>query len=246
MSKSILIIDDDSKLNDLLKEYLGKNNFTTTTVENPKDGLVKLKTNHYDLIILDVMLPEMDGFETVKQIRKDHETPVVMLTARGEVTDKVVGLELGADDYLPKPFEPRELLARIQSVLRRSELKLKKNENILLKDLVVDPNKRTAVYNSKDMELTSTEYELLLLFVKNNGKVLSRDEIMQNTRGISWMSFDRSVDVMVSRLRNKFKTLGSKKDNAQVIKTVHSIGYMFYLDDSAGSADAKHGSAKGK
>jgi DNA-binding response OmpR family regulator len=227
MSKSILIIDDDSKLNSLLEEYLGKNNFKTTAVENPNDGLVKLKNHHFDLIILDVMLPDMDGFETVKLIRKDYETPVVMLTARGEVTDKVVGLELGADDYLPKPFEPRELLARVQSVLRRSELKLKKNEVIKLKTLVVDPNKRSASFNNKDMELTSTEYELLL-FVKHNGKVLSRDEIMQNTRGISWMSFDRSVDVMVSRLRNKFKSLGNKKD--QVIKTVHSIGYMFYIE----------------
>jgi DNA-binding response OmpR family regulator len=229
MSKSILIIDDDSKLNDLLQEYLGKNNFKTTAVESPGDGLVKLKNNHFDLIILDVMLPEMDGFETVKLIRKDYETPVVMLTARGEVTDKVVGLELGADDYLPKPFEPRELLARIQSVLRRSELKLKKNELVKLKNLVVDPNKRTAMFHNKDMALTSTEYELLLLFVKHNGKVLSRDEIMQDTRGISWMSFDRSVDVMVSRLRNKFKSLGSKKE--QVIKTVHSIGYIFFLDE---------------
>lgn len=230
MSKSILIIDDDSKLNDLLTEYLGKNNFRVTAAENSEDGLVKLKNNHYDLIILDVMLPHLDGFETMKIIRKDHEIPVIMLTARGEVTDKVVGLELGADDYMPKPFEPRELLARIQSVLRRSEIKLKKNEIINLKNLAVDPNKRTAMYNGKDMELTSTEYELLLLFVKNNGKVLSRDEIMQNTRGISWMSFDRSVDVMVSRLRNKFKSLGNKKQ--QVIKTVHSIGYMFFLEEA--------------
>lgn len=232
MSKSILIIDDDEKLNDLLSEYLGKNNFKTTSSENPNDGLVKLKNNHYDLIILDVMLPDMDGFETMKLIRKDYETPIVMLTARGEVTDKIVGLELGADDYLPKPFEPRELLARIQSVLRRSELKLKKNENIFFKHLTVDQNKRAAYFYGKDMELTSTEYELLLLFVSHNGKVLSRDEIMQNTRGISWMSFDRSVDVMVSRLRNKFKSLGGKND--KVIKTVHSVGYMFFLEEAAG------------
>lgn len=230
MSKSILIIDDDEKLNDLLSEYLGKNNFKTTSAESPSDGLVKLKNNHYDLIILDVMLPEMDGFETMKIIRKDYETPIVMLTARGEVTDKIVGLELGADDYLPKPFEPRELLARVQSVLRRSELKLKKNENITLRGLKVDQNKRAAYFHNKDMELTSTEYELLLLFVSHNGKVLSRDEIMQNTRGISWMSFDRSVDVMVSRLRNKFKQLGSSKDE-KVIKTVHSVGYMFFLEE---------------
>ncbi len=231
MSKAILIIDDDQKLNDLLSEYLGKNNLKTTSALSGADGLVKLKNNHYDLIILDVMLPGMDGFETMKHIRKDYETPIVMLTARGEVTDKIVGLELGADDYLPKPFEPRELLARIQSVLRRSELKLKKNENINLKNLLVDQNKRAAYYHGKDMELTSTEYELLLLFVSHNGKVLSRDEIMQDTRGISWMSFDRSVDVMVSRLRNKFKSLGGKND--KVIKTVHSVGYMFFLDEAA-------------
>jgi DNA-binding response OmpR family regulator len=232
MSKSILVIDDDSKLNDLLTEYLGKNNYKVTTVENPKDGMVKLKTNHYDLIILDIMLPDMDGFETCKLIRKDYETPIVMLTARGEVTDKVVGLELGADDYLPKPFEPRELLARIQSVLRRVELKFKKNEiiklNTLAGELVIDPNKRTAFLHGKDLELTSTEFELLMLFVKHNGKVLSRDEIMQNTRGISWMSFDRSVDVMVSRLRNKLKNTSNKK--GQIIKTVHTVGYMFYAE----------------
>ncbi|HJY64030.1 MAG TPA: response regulator transcription factor [Ignavibacteria bacterium] len=227
MAKSILTIDDDSKLNSLITEYLEKNGFKSTTVENPKDGIVKLKNHHYDLLILDIMLPEMDGFETCKQIRKESDIPIIMLTARGEVTDKIVGLELGADDYLAKPFEPRELLARIQSVLRRTEPKLKSNELIKLKNFVLDPNKRTAMYNNKDMELTSTEYELLLLFVKHNGKVLSRDEIMQNTRGISWMSFDRSVDVMVSRLRNKFKSLGKSKE--QIIKTVHSVGYMFFL-----------------
>ncbi len=228
MNKTVLVIDDDAKLNGLISEYLGKSNFKTISVENPKDGFVKLKNYHFDLIILDIMLPEMDGFEVCKQIRKDYDTPIIMLTARGEVTDKVVGLELGADDYLPKPFEPRELLARIQSVLRRSEVKFKKNEIVKFKNFVIDPNQRTAIANGKDMQLTSTEYELLMLFVKNNGKVLSRDEIMQNTRGISWMSFDRSVDVMVSRLRNKLKTSLNKKE--QVIKTVHSVGYMFYIE----------------
>jgi DNA-binding response OmpR family regulator len=226
--KSILVIDDDNKLNDLLIEYLGKNNYKVTAVENPKDGLVKLKNNYFDLVILDIMLPEMDGFETCKLIRKDFETPIIMLTARGETTDKVVGLELGADDYVPKPFEPRELLARIQSVLRRVEVKIKKNELIKFKNLIIDPNKRTAFFFGKDLELTSTEFELLMLFVTHNGKVLSRDEIMQNTRGISWMSFDRSVDVMVSRLRNKLKYKHSNKE--QLIKTIHTVGYMFYAE----------------
>jgi DNA-binding response OmpR family regulator len=233
MNKTILVIDDDAKLNGLISEYLGKYNFKTVSVENPVDGLQRLKNTHFDLVILDIMLPEMDGFEVCKQIRKNHDTPIVMLTARGEVTDKVVGLELGADDYLPKPFEPRELLARIQSVLRRSEVKFKKNDPVKFKNLVIDPNQRTALANNKDLQLTSTEYELLMLFVKNNGKVLSREEIMQNTRGISWMSFDRSVDVMVSRLRNKLKNGLNKKE--QVIKTVHSVGYMFFIEPEEGS-----------
>lgn len=231
--KTILVVDDDKKLNELLNQYLTKHNFKCVTVENPKDAFVRLRNNHFDLIILDVMLPGMDGFEAVKEIRKSYDTPVLMLTARGEVTDRVVGLELGADDYMPKPFEPRELVARIQSILRRSELKLKKDEIIKLKFssgvLCIDVNKRSAHLNDKDLELTSTEFELLMLFVKYNGKVMSRDEIMQNTKGISWMSFDRSVDVMVSRLRNKLKN--SKNHKEQIIKTVHSIGYMFYAEE---------------
>lgn len=231
--KTILIVDDDKKLNDLLTQYLTKHSFKPVTVENSKDALVKMRNHHFDMVILDVMLPGMGGFETVKEIRKNFDTPVLMLTARGEVTDRVVGLELGADDYMPKPFEPRELVARIQSILRRSELKLKKNDLITLKspsgDLVIDVNKRNAILNEKDLELTSTEFELLMLFVKHNGKVMSRDEIMQNTKGISWMSFDRSVDVMVSRLRNKLKN--SKNHKEQIIKTVHSVGYLFYAEE---------------
>jgi DNA-binding response OmpR family regulator len=183
------------------------------------------------------MLPEMDGFETCRLIRKDYDTPIIMLTARGEVTDKVVGLELGADDYLAKPFEPRELLARIQAVLRRNEIKLKKNDVIQFKNLDVDGNQRTAFVHGKNLELTSTEFELLYLFVKNNGKVLSRDEIMQNTKGISWMSFDRSVDVMVSRLRNKLKAAVNKKE--QMIKTVHAVGYMFFAEPVEAPASKK-------
>jgi DNA-binding response OmpR family regulator len=232
MSKSILIIDDDSRLNSLLSEYLGKNGFKTVSVENPKDGLLKLKSQHFDMVILDIMLPDMDGFETCRLIRKEYDIPIIMLTARGDVTDKIVGLELGADDYMPKPFEPRELLARAQAILRRNEIKLKKNEIIGFKNLEVDGNKRTAFVHGKNLELTSTEFELLFLFVKNNGKVLSRDEIMQNTKGISWMSFDRSVDVMVSRLRNKLKAAVNKKE--QMIKTVHAVGYMFFAEPAEG------------
>jgi DNA-binding response OmpR family regulator len=226
--KSILIIDDDTKINELLCQYLTKNNFLCESEVDPKNGLVKLRNQHYDLVILDIMLPEIDGFDVLKEIRKTNEIPVIMLTARGEVTDKIVGLELGADDYVPKPFEPRELLARIQSVLRRSSVSSAKTELIEFKELIVDPNRRAAYLINKDLELTSTEFELLMLFVTNNGKVLSRDEIMKKTKGISWMSYDRSVDVMVSRLRSKLSSDPRTKWN--YIKTVHSVGYIFFAE----------------
>ncbi len=224
-----MIIDDDSKLNELLSEYLTKNGFKCETAEAPSEAFSKLKKNIFDLIILDIMLPEMDGFEVCKLIRKENETPIIMLTARGEVTDKIVGLELGADDYLPKPFEPRELLARITSIIRRVEGKLKLSPSIRFKNLIVDINKRAAFINGKDIELTTAEFELLVLFAKSNGKVLSRDDLMKNTRGISWESYNRSVDVMVSRLRSKLKNYSPKKED--YIKTVHSVGYMFFAEE---------------
>jgi two-component system, OmpR family, phosphate regulon response regulator OmpR len=228
MNKSILIIDDDVKITELLSEYLNGNNYNCTSAGSPSEGFSKLKKQHVDLIILDIMLPEMNGFEVCKLIRKDYKIPIIMLTSMAEVTDKVVGLELGADDYIAKPFELRELLARIVSVLRRSDGELKNETIIKFRNFIIDSKKRTVNYYNKDLNPSSTEFELLLLFAKNNGKVLSREEIMQNTRGLSWESFDRSVDVMVSRLRNKLKTISGNK--GELIKTVHTIGYMFYAD----------------
>jgi len=229
MNKSILIIDDDTKLNELLSEYLTNNGYNCVASEMPSDAFAKLKKNNFDIIILDVMLPEMDGFEVCKTIRKDYDIPIIMLTARGGVTDKIVGLELGADDYLPKPFEPRELIARITSIIRRVEGKLKLSSQIKFKNLTIDVSKRAAYVDKKDIELTTAEFELLFLFGKNNGKVLTRDDLMKNTRGISWESYNRSVDVMVSRLRSKLKNFSPKKED--YIKTVHSVGYMFFAEE---------------
>ncbi|HMQ68636.1 MAG TPA: response regulator transcription factor [Ignavibacteria bacterium] len=223
--KKIIVIDDDNKLTDLLKDYLKKYNYTVVSYDNPLDALAHLKNNSYDLMILDFMLPEMDGFETLKELRKTNEIPVIMLTARGETTDKIVGLELGADDYLSKPFEPRELVARIQSVFRRTDGKLNADARIYFKDLEINESSRTVKLNNREVELTSTEFDLLLLFSKNNGKVLSRDSVMQKMKGTTWQYYDRSIDVMVSRLRNKLKF-----KNCQFIKTVQSIGYIFYAE----------------
>ena len=223
--KKILLIDDDEKLTDLLKDYLSKYNFSSHSSDNPLNALNHLKNNSYDLIVLDIMLPEMDGFETLKEIRKTSSIPVIMLTARGETTDKIVGLELGADDYIAKPFEPRELVARMQSVFRRTDGSLNEDELISFKDLLINPMNRTVELSGKNIELTSTEFDILMLFAKNNGKVLSRDFLMQKTKGASWQYYDRSIDVMVSRLRNKLK-----QKNFRLIKTVQSVGYIFYAE----------------
>ena len=223
--KKILLIDDDEKLTDLLKDYLSKYNFSSHSSDNPLNALNHLKNNSYDLIVLDIMLPEMDGLETLKEIRKTSSIPVIMLTARGETTDKIVGLELGADDYIAKPFEPRELVARMQSVFRRTDGSLNEDELISFKDLLINPMNRTVELSGKNIELTSTEFDILMLFAKNNGKVLSRDFLMQKTKGASWQYYDRSIDVMVSRLRNKLK-----QKNFRLIKTVQSVGYIFYAE----------------
>ena len=229
MKKSILVIDDDTKISNLLYEYLTQNNYLCTIVDSPSQSLSELQNHQYDLILLDIMLPEMDGFELCKKIRKNYDTPIIMLTSRSDVVDKIVGLEVGADDYIAKPFELRELLARISSVLRRTQSKLTGHPILKFKNLIIDSNKRTAYFKKEEFSLTSSEFELLLLFAQNNGNVLSREEIMKRTRGISWESFNRSVDVMVSRLRNKLKSqTGVKKE---LLKTVHSVGYMFYAEE---------------
>jgi DNA-binding response OmpR family regulator len=223
MSKSILVIDDDIKLNQLLSEYLGKYGYEVTTAAHPEEGLKILRRELPDIVILDVMLPEMDGFEVCKRIRSSFDVPIIMLTARGDVTDRIVGLELGADDYLPKPFEPRELVARMQSILRRSG-DAGISQRMHVGALIVDMNALTATLEGEQIELTTAEFALLSLFVRNPGKMLTRDRIMDNLKGYEWESFDRSIDVLVSRLRQK---LHDDPRKPRFIKTVWGAGYKF-------------------
>jgi DNA-binding response OmpR family regulator len=222
--EKILIIDDDMELSDLIKEFLDSFNYKVHAQDTPEGGLKFVQENKPDLIILDIMLPGMDGFQVLRKIRENSTVPVIMLTARGEVTDRIVGLELGADDYLPKPFEPRELLARIQSILRRSQSPGSMVDIIEFEFLVVDKLKQEVRLEGEIVHLSTTEYEALLLFSENPGQVLDREQLVENLRGISWQSYDRSVDVLVSRLRNK---LGETPSNTRFIKTVHGIGYKF-------------------
>ena len=223
VSGKILIIDDDEKLNGLLTDYLSKMGFTVLTSTLPSAGLEKLEEETPDLVILDVMLPEMDGFEVCRTIRQSSSVPVVMLTARGEVMDRVVGLEIGADDYLPKPFEPRELVARIQAILRRIQTKSKSGLKTI-GALCIDFHKYEVRVDDKLVHLTLNEFECLVLLVKNKGKVLNRDQIIEELRGIEWDAYNRSVDITMSRLRQK---LGDDPKNPRFIKTIWGTGYLF-------------------
>lgn len=223
MMAAILIIDDDEELTDLLETYLGDFGYKTTAVSSPSKGIELLVKSYFDLVILDVMLPEMDGFNVCKTIRETHSIPIIMLTARGEITDRVVGLELGADDYLPKPFEPRELVARIQAVLRRGHKPAKKGI-LEIGDLKINLEKYTTTIDGVSLDLTTTEFEMLVLLVQSGGRVLSRDYIMQHIRGVDWTAFDRSVDVLISRIRHKLK---DDPRNPHYIRTIRGAGYVF-------------------
>jgi DNA-binding response OmpR family regulator len=218
----VLIIDDDERLNTLLTEYLDRFGFSVQTASHPDAGLRVLKADPPDLLILDVMLPETDGFAVCRQIRETSRIPIVMLTARGDVTDRVVGLELGADDYLPKPFEPRELVARIQAVLRRSRNDC--SDAVRIGTLDMNWAKRSARLEGRPLALTTAEFELLGFLVRNRGRVVSRERIIEGTRGIDWDAYDRSIDVLVSRLRQK---LGDDPKQPSFIRTVRGVGYSF-------------------
>jgi len=222
MTTRVLIIDDDERLNALLTEYLERFNFSVTTAVHPDAGLRALKSAQPDILILDVMLPGMDGFAVCRKVRETSRIPIIMLTARGDVMDRVVGLELGADDYLPKPFEPRELVARMQAVLRRGTA----NEAEMVRAGALEMNwtTRSAKLGGNDLELTGAEFELLGLLVRNRGRVLSRDRIMDETKGVDWDAYDRSIDVLVSRLRQKLRDDAKKP---VFIRTIRGSGYSF-------------------
>jgi len=216
----ILLIDDDEQLAIPLAAYFKRFDLQLESAIRPSAGLNKLASSHFDAAILDVMLPEMDGFELCRTIRKTSDIPIIMLTARGEVMDRVVGLELGADDYLPKPFEPRELVARLQTVLRRRRLPLEtaNAKQLAFDGLTIDLDTHAVLRNGEAVTLTGTEYALLALLAGTPGKVFSRDDILNHLRGHEADLFSRSVDIVISRLRKKLEPL-------DCIKTMRNAGY---------------------
>lgn len=217
--KKLLLIDDDEKLAEPLQAYLAKFDLSLSSETHPLKGIDRLQREQFELVVLDIMLPGIDGFETCRRIRQFSDIPVIMLTARGDVMDRVVGLELGADDYLPKPFEPRELVARIQNILKRSR-STDNREQFKIGDLQIDLRKKLVQKDDRTIDITSTEFGLLELLIQNQNKVFSRDEIMHALNGIDADIYSRAIDVLVSRLRHKLQ-------RPELIRTVRGTGYQF-------------------
>lgn len=221
----ILIIDDDPGLVELLTEYLQARGHEVISASNGDDGLLLLTNNNPDLIILDVMMPGKDGFQVCREIRSKSQIPVIMLTARGDEYDRIIGLEIGADDYLPKPFNPRELLARISAVLRRGSnaVETESSEIISVRGISINAARREAKKDGLILDLTTTEFEILRVLLVSAGRVVPRERLMELARGPDWASFERSVDVHISHLRRK---IGDPPKKPIYIKTIRGVGYM--------------------
>lgn len=231
MSQKVLIVDDDARLIDLLTEYFGENEFITHAVMLGADALDAIQDNQPDIVILDIMLPDTNGLDVLKQIRAKHTIPVIMLTAKGDDTDRIVGLELGADDYLTKPFNPRELLARIRAILRRQDRAVPDSDSVIIRagDLELNRSTRTLTSAGENVPLSTTEFNILEVLMKHPNTVLSREQITNMAQGRNFMAEDRSVDIHVSKLRGKIE----KDPSSPVrIKTVWGTGYMFIDPDS--------------
>jgi DNA-binding response OmpR family regulator len=225
MSTRVLLIEDDAKLSEMLRDYLGRHGFTVDSRHDAASGLAAFRRSPPDALILDVMLPDGDGFEICRTVRSESDVPVLMLTARGDATDRIVGLELGADDYLPKPFDPRELLARLRAVLRRGPLRAAEDPDRVLRfgKLEIDPASRKVRVGGEMCELTGYQFELLLVLARNAGRVLSRERLMELVRGETLGAFDRSIDVHVSRIRSAIE---DDPHHPRRVLTVRGAGYV--------------------
>ncbi|MEW5738413.1 MAG: response regulator transcription factor [Myxococcota bacterium] len=224
MSSRVLLIDDDERLPELLSSYLAQNGVTLAHAPDGARGLVMLEQGAYDAVLLDVMMPGLDGLEVCRRIRAKSQVPVIMLTARGDETDRVVGLELGADDYVGKPFSPRELLARLRAVLRRSRPEVM-SEALQVGDVAIDVPARTVTRAGAPIELTGIEFDILVALVRRAGRVVPRDALLSEAGRSDVVVGERTVDVHISHLRQKLKD-----DPPRLIKTVRGVGYVLAKD----------------
>ncbi len=226
----MLLIDDDVELCGLLKEFLSREGFSVEVEHEGRRGLDRASTGGWDLVILDVMLPGMDGFAILRELRKNGRTPILMLTARAEDVDRIVGLELGADDYLAKPFNPRELAARIRAILRRTEPLAADRGPIEVNGVTLDPASRSVAVDGQKVDLTTFEFDILEILMRGAGRVLSRDAVMEALYNRKTTPFDRSIDMHISHLRKKLEV------SRPLIKTIRGVGYQFCRTPEEGAA----------
>ena len=224
MAERLLIVDDDMRLASMVSDYLSGAGFAVERSFTGRDGLQAAERGSFDAIILDVMLPDLDGFEVCRRIRSHAQTPILMLTARGDETDRIVGLEIGADDYLPKPFNPRELLARIRAILRRGRAGPSEDSSLRFGRLEIDRGSRIVRVDGEEKALTSHQFNLLVALADNAGRVLDRERLMDLVKGEELDAFDRSIDVHISRIRSAIED--DPKHPRRII-TVRGAGYVF-------------------
>ncbi|MGI6850754.1 response regulator [Mesorhizobium sp. 1B3] len=231
MAEEVLIVDDDTRLSAMLSDYLSANGFSVHRVADGAAGLAELSRRGPDIVVLDVMMPGIDGFETCRRMRAVSDVPILMLTAKGDETDRIVGLEIGADDYLPKPFNPRELLARLRAILRRRNAGSGAPARLLrFGRLEIDPGSRTVRIDGQEKGLTSYQFDILVTLAESAGRILSREQLMDMVRGEELDAFDRSIDVHISRIR---AAIEADPRHPRRIVTVRGSGYVFarYQDD---------------
>jgi DNA-binding response OmpR family regulator len=233
---NILVVDDDAELCRLVSRFLGAEGYSVQTVQTSGLGIDRALSGDYDLVVLDVMLPEMDGFEVLRRMRAKSSTPVLMLTARGDDLDRILGLEMGADDYLPKPFNTRELSARVRAILRRANIAnanvaLSEAASIRIGDLELNAGARTVRCGSEPLNLTTVEFDLLQRLLRSAGSVVGREELTKDVLGREFSPFDRSIDTHVWSLRRK---VGNALDGSERIKGIRGVGYLYALPDRSG------------
>lgn len=221
MPKKILVVDDEPKIVDICRDYLQAAGFDVIQANDGPKGLAAARSEHPDLVVLDLMLPGMDGLDVCRELRRDGSMPIIMLTARVEETDKLVGLELGADDYLTKPFSPRELVARVRTVLRRATVD-PQSDILRVGDLELDRGRFRVVINDAEITLTLTEFELLALLASQPGRIFSRAQLLEAVRGVSFDSYERAIDSHIRNLRRKIEP---EESHPRYIQTVYGVGY---------------------
>jgi two-component system response regulator CpxR len=222
----VLIVDDDVELCELVAEYLGPEGFQVEAVHDGPGGLERARSGEHAIVVLDIMLPGMNGLNVLRELRAQSRVPVLILTARGDDVDRIVGLEIGADDYLPKPFNPRELVARVRAILRRTQGggESAANDRVVVSDIELDAGARTVRRAGEPVDLTSVEFALLEMLLRSAGQVVTREQIAKDVLGRQFYPYDRSIDMHVSKLRRK---LGEPPGGGERIKTIRSVGYIF-------------------